>query len=45
MSYLASLCLFAYSGVQQISCCAFAMFSTSCVPYIASFSGLLIVDF
>jgi hypothetical protein len=26
MSYLRYLCLFAYSGVQHILCCAFALF-------------------
>ena len=29
-----------YSGVQQILCYAFVCFSSSCVPYFASFSGL-----
>ena len=36
MSYLRYLCLFAFSGVQYIVLC----FSSSCVPYVASFSGL-----
>ena len=40
MSYLRYLCLFAHSGVQHILCCVFVCFSSSCVPYIASFSGL-----
>ena len=37
MSYLRYLCLFAYIGVQHIFFCEF---SSSCVPYVASFSGL-----
>ena len=40
MSYLRYLCLFAYSGVQHILCYIFVLFSSSCVPYVASFSGL-----
>jgi hypothetical protein len=36
--------LFVYSGVQHISCCVFVWFSSSCVPYVASFSGLFIFD-
>ena len=40
MSYLPYLCLFAYSGVQQILCCIFVLFPSSCVHYHASFSGL-----
>ena len=36
MSYLRYLCLLAYSGVQQLCFC----FSSSCVPYVTSFSGL-----
>ena len=44
MSHLRSLCLFAYSGVHHISCCVFAWFSSSCVPYAAFFSGLSIFD-
>jgi hypothetical protein len=40
MSYLRHLCLFAYSGVQHILSCGF--FPLSCVPYVASCSGLSI---
>ena len=41
MSYLSYMCLVEYSCVQHILCCAFAfVLSSSCVPYIASFSGL-----
>jgi hypothetical protein len=36
MSYLCYLCLFVYSGVQKILLC----FSSSCVHYVASLSGL-----
>ena len=43
MSYLHSLCLFMYSGVQHILCCVFAVFLRLVkVVYpvdIASFSG------
>ena len=41
MSYLRYLCLLAYSGVQHILCCVFVFLflSSSCVPYVASFSG------
>ena len=44
MSYLRCLCLFAYSGVQLILCCVAFLFclSSSCVPYVANFSGLSI---
>ena len=47
MSYLCYLCLFAYSGVQHILCCVFVLFLflfrlVSCVPYVASLSGLSI---
>jgi hypothetical protein len=46
MSYLRYLCLFAYSGVQHISSCVFVFFVfPSCVPYVASFSGLSIFHF
>jgi hypothetical protein len=38
MSYLHYLCLLANSGVQHTLC--FVLFFSSCVPYIASFSGL-----
>ena len=43
MSYLRYLCLFVYSGVQHIVCCAFIL-SSSCVLYVDSFSGLSIFD-
>jgi hypothetical protein len=40
MSYLGYLCLLTYSGVQHILCCVVFLFclSSSCVPYVASFS-------
>ena len=45
MSYLRYLYLFVYSGVQHMLCCVFVLFwSSSCVPYVASFSGLSISD-
>ena len=31
--------LFAHSGIQHILCCVFVFVSSSCVPYVASFSG------
>jgi hypothetical protein len=51
MSCLPCLCLYVYSGVQHMSCCVFLrlvysmlpvslFFSSSCVPYVTSFSGL-----
>jgi hypothetical protein len=40
MSYLRYLCLFAYSGVQHILCCVFALFSF----VLCSFSGLSVFD-
>ena len=40
MSYIRDLCLFAYSGVQQILVLFMLCFSTSCVPYVANISGL-----
>ena len=43
MSYLHYLCLFAYSGVQHILCCAFVLF-VFVLPNVASFSGLSIFD-
>jgi hypothetical protein len=36
------LCLFVYSDVQHILCCVFVLFFLSCVPNVASFSGLSI---
>ena len=40
MSYLRYVCLFAHSGVQHILCLFLFCFSSSCVPYVASFSYL-----
>ena len=40
MSYLRYLCLLAHSGAVFLLC-----FSSSCVPYVASFSGLSNFDF
>ena len=42
MSYSLYLCLLTHSGVQHILCCVVFLlcFSSSYVPYIASFSGL-----
>jgi len=40
MFYLRYLCLFADSGVQH----NVLSFSSSCVPYVASFFGLAIFD-
>ena len=40
MSCLRYLCLFAYSDVQHILCCVFVFWSSSCVPYFASYSEL-----
>jgi hypothetical protein len=46
ISYLRYLCLFVYSGVQHILCCVFVFcFSSSCVPYIASYYGLSFFDY
>jgi uncharacterized membrane protein len=44
MSYLRYLCLFAYNDVLHILCCVFVCFSSSCVPFVSSFSGLSIFD-
>ena len=33
-----------YKTFQHILCCDFVVFSSSCVPYVASFSGLSIFD-
>jgi len=41
MFYLRYLCLFAYSGIQHISCCVFVLISSSCVSYVANFSFLI----
>jgi len=41
---LMSFCLLTYSGVQHILCCVAFLFSLSCVPYVASFSGLSIFN-
>jgi hypothetical protein len=40
LPFLRYLCSLAYSGVQHILCCILLCFSSSCVPYDASFSGL-----
>ena len=42
MSYLRYLCLLVYSGVQHILCCVCVWFCSSCVSYVASFSGLFL---
>jgi len=45
MFYLRYMCLLAHSGVQYILCsCWVVFFSSYCVPYVASFSGLSISD-
>ena len=44
MSYLRYLCLFAYSGVQQMPGVFALFFPSSCVPCIANFSGLSVFD-
>jgi hypothetical protein len=46
VSCLRYLCLFAHSGVHHILCCVVFLFcfSSSCVPYVASFSGLYFLD-
>jgi hypothetical protein len=38
MSYLRYLCLFVCSGMQDILCCVFVCFSSSCVPFVDSLS-------
>jgi hypothetical protein len=43
MSYLRYLCLLAYGVVQHILRCVFVLFSSSCVPSVATFSGLFIL--
>jgi hypothetical protein len=43
MSYLHYLCLFAHSGIQHILWCVLFRFSSSCVPFVSSFSGFSIV--
>jgi hypothetical protein len=43
--FLRYLCLFVHSGVQHILCCVFSFLSSSCVLYVASFSGLSIFHF
>jgi len=45
ISYSRDLCLFTYSGVQHILGFVFVLFSSSCVPYVASLSGLHFCDF
>jgi hypothetical protein len=44
MSYLRYLCVCTYSGVQDILHYVFFCFSSFCVPYVASFSGLYFFD-
>ena len=45
MSYLRYLCLFTYNGVQHILCCVFLFcLSSFCVPDVANFSGVSILD-
>jgi hypothetical protein len=44
MHYLRHLCLFACSGVQYILRCVFAVLFSSCVPYVARFYRLSILD-
>ena len=47
MSYLRYFCLFVYSGVQHILCCAYVLFFVVlCILYrdVASFSGLSFFD-
>ena len=45
MSFSCYFCFLAYSGVQHILGCAWVFFlSASCVPYVASFSGLSTPD-
>ena len=44
MSYLRYLCLLTYSGVQHKLSCVLFWFTSSCVPYVASFSGLFFFD-
>ena len=49
MSYIRYLCLFVYSGIQHILGCVldlldFVLCLVSCVPTVASFSGLPIID-
>ena len=45
MSYLRYVCLCAYSGVKVILRYVFFCFSSFCVPYVASFSGLYFFDY
>jgi hypothetical protein len=44
MSYLRYLCLFAYSDVQQILCCVFALFLFVLCPHVTSLSSVSIFD-
>jgi len=44
MSCLQSLYLLTYRDIQHILCCVFVLFLSSCVPYVARFSGLSIFD-
>jgi hypothetical protein len=43
MSYLRYL--FVYSGDQHILCCVFGLFSSSCVPYVASFLYIVLSNY
>jgi hypothetical protein len=45
MSYSRDLCLFTHSGVRHLLCFVFVLFSSSCVPYVASLSKLHFCDF
>jgi hypothetical protein len=45
MSYSRDLCLFTHSGVQHMLGFVFVLFSSSCVPYVASLSRLHFCDF
>ena len=47
MAYLHYLCLFAYSGIQNILCCVVCCLRlrlVTCVHNVASFCGLSILD-
>jgi hypothetical protein len=47
MSYLRYVCLLVHSGVQHILSCVFCFVCVHlvfCVPNVASFSGLFILD-
>ena len=44
MSYLHYLCLLAHSEIHVLCCVFFFCLSSSCVPYVASFTGMSIFD-